>query len=131
MNNLDLYLKFRQEIDKICVPELLKCVEELPITVTTGKRGGKLHTRQIGLMCVAHEERWDYIDSLYIIPKERRKGIGKGAVKAWYEKQGREARLHIIHKNEAAQKFWRSIFDLELIEENYIDGLYRIRGLKK
>lgn len=123
MNNVDMYLKFRAEIDKICVPELLKCFETIPIA-----EAGE----QIGLLCVARMEWWHYIDCLYLMPEYRRKGKGKRAVLNFYENnREKEIRLHIIHENKAAQQFWRSIFDLEEIESNDVDALYRIRGLRK
>ena len=123
MNSVDLYLKFRAEIDKICVPEVLKCLETIPI-IEKGE--------QTGLFCVAHMTYWEYIDCLYILPEYRRKGAGRAVALEFYkENKGREIRLHIIHTNTVAQQFWRSIFDLEEIESNDVDGLYRIRGLNK
>lgn len=115
----ELYLEFRQEIERICVPEILKCVRTTKI-VADGKT--------VGIFCTANDE---YIDCLYIVPEYRRKGIGTQTVLDWYEKHmGNNIRLHIIHKNYPAIKFWNSIFELELIEENKVDGLYRVRGLK-
>lgn len=115
----DLYLKFRAELDKMCVPEILDQVQTTKI----------MHEGKVaGILCTT----MDYIDCLYILPEYRRKGLGKKAVIEWWQKSPykHDVRLHIIHVNKPAQKFWNSIFELELLEKNAIDGLYRIGGLK-
>ena len=111
----ELYLEFRQEVDKICVPEILKCVWRKPIM---------LEGKTVGLLCYTD----NYIDCLYIKPEYRRRGLASGTILEWYKRQkGKEIRLHIIKKNKVALKFWTSLFELEPIEENEIDTLYRIK----
>ena len=118
-----LYAKFRRELDAICIPEILKCVDAIKISSETGET--------VGMMCVADENGWLYIDCLYIIPEYRQKGYAKAAVLDFYRKNRlREIRLHIIRKNLGARKFWNKIFDLECIERNAIDRLYMIKGLR-
>ena len=132
MNEVDLYLQFRAELDKMFVPDLLKCFEVIPITGTRHHMRQRVDEKKIGLLCVAHMDGWEYIDCLYLLPEYRRSGIGKAAALKFYkENKGKEIRLHIIRSNTVAHKFWKSIFELELIEENEIDGLYKIRRLKK
>ena len=78
------------------------------------------------------QDEWIYIDALYVIPEYRHHNIGKKAVLNWYdEHKDEEIRLHIVHKNEPAQKFWKGIFELEEIESNFLDTLYRIKSLKR
>jgi ribosomal protein S18 acetylase RimI-like enzyme len=118
MNKLDLYLKFRQELDKICVPEILKMVQTTEI-----KYGDKV----AGILCTNP----DYIDCLYILPEYRRKGIGRKAVLEWWQQNHRpDVRLHIINNNRPALRFWKSIFVLKRIGGNEIDTLYEIVKMK-
>lgn len=115
---INLYKLFRQELDDICIPEIVKMNSPQLI-----EEDGKLY----GLLCASP----DYIDCIYILPKYRRQGIARKAVlEHWNKNKPCEMRLHIIHKNKPALKFWNSVFELELIGENEIDGLYRIRGIK-
>lgn len=115
-----LYLECRKELDKICVPEIIKCCEIIPI----GKDA------EMGIMCVAHQEWWEYIDCLYIRPEYRRQGIAKKTVLEWYKKQENPVRLHIINNNKPALEFWNSIFELLEMESNDIDTLYCIKKVK-
>lgn len=120
---IKLYSEFRKELDKICIPEILGCVETIKIRNVTGEA--------VGIMCVAYTAGWKYIDCLYILPGYRRMGIAKAAVLDFFkENKYWEIRLHILNKNRPAKKFWNSIFDLERMEENGIDTLYMIKGLK-
>lgn len=115
---IELYLKFRQELDKICAPEILKINQPKLI-----EENGKV----TGLFCASP----DYIDCIYILPEHRRKGIAKKTVlKHWGENKNYDMRLHIIKKNKPALDFWNSIFKLELIGENEIDYLYRIMEVR-
>ncbi len=123
MDNVELYLKFRKELDKICVPEILKCVETEPIYCDQKK---------VGIFCHVEQPYFSYIDCLYIEPEYRNRGLATDKVIEWYRKQKKkEIRLHIINENKPALKFWTSLFNLELIEENGIDSLFRIIGEKK
>lgn len=115
---IGLYKMFRRELDEICIPEIVKINSPKLI-----KENGEV----AGLLCASP----DYIDCIYILPEFRRKGIAKKAVLEHYEKyKDYDIRLHIIHKNKPALKFWAGIFKLELIGENDIDGMYRIEGVK-
>ena len=118
-----IYLKFRAELDRICVPEILKVVESIPI---------EFENKAIGLFCVANCEYWKYIDCIYIQPEHRRKHIGADFVKHWYEKnKDCEIRLHIINNNKPALEFWSSIFHLQAMDGNDIDTLYRVKECKE
>lgn len=120
--NNTFYLAFRKELDKICVPEILRFVQTTPI-MYEGK--------QVGILCTADEGDWLYIDALYILPEYRRKGAARKAVKEWIKKQRKaEIRLHIIHKNKVAYDFWTSLFEIDSIAENEIDALYTVKGAK-
>ena len=73
---IELYTKFRQEIDKICIPEILKCVSTAPIWCDD---------KQVGIFCYALQPTHLYIDCIYIEPEHRRKGLAKTAVLPLYE----------------------------------------------
>ena len=116
-----LYLNFREEIDRLFIPDFLKyMVDVIPIG----------EGAEIGIMCIARCDTWLYIDCLYICPEYRRQGLGKRAVLDWYKKQNEEIRLHIINNNTVALKFWQSIFELQEIEIGEIDTLFRIKRAK-
>lgn len=121
--NIEMYLKFRKELDNICVPEILEYVSTNLIFC-----GGK----QVGIFCYLITPEHIYIDCLYIEPEYRRKGLAKKAVLDFYKKCAfqREIRLHIIDKNKVAYGFWNGIFDIESIEGSFVDTLYKIKSLK-
>lgn len=122
-NILNYYLDFRKEIDKICVPEILKCIST-NLILCDGK--------QAGVLCYAVRPEHYYIDCLYVAPEYRRKGLAKKAVLAFYEScKHQEIRLHIINENKVAYDFWNDVFDLEPIEWNVVDTLYKVRCLKE
>ena len=117
-----LYNAFRKEIEEICTPEILKCV------VTEGVMADE---KIVGIFCYVKQEAWYYIDALYILPNYRRQGLGKQTALNWYEKfKDSEVRLHIVNKNYVAMDFWHSIFELEVIEGNFLDTLYRVKGVR-
>ena len=116
---IELYLQFRRELDKICVPEILKLNQPKLI---------KKDNEVVGLLCASP----DYIDCIYILPEHRRKGIAKETlVEHWNENKNYDMRLHIINNNEPALKFWNSIFKIVNLGENEIDTLYRIVGVRE
>ena len=123
-NTLNYYLNFRKELDKICVPEILKCVST-NLIMHDGK--------QVGILCYAILQPGHYyIDCLYVAPEYRQKGLAKKAVLDFYERcKHQEIKLHIINENKVAYAFWNSIFDLDPIERNFVDTLYKVRCLKK
>lgn len=123
MNKETMYRAFRNELDKICVPDILKC-EKTRYIICDGQK--------VGILCTRDERGDDYIDCVYILPEYRQKGLAKEAVLDWWKThKGKNVRLHIINKNKVAYKFWTSLFDLEEIEWNFVDALYRIKGVKQ
>ena len=57
---INLYLQFRQELDRICVPEILK-INHPRLIIENGNVAG--------LICASP----DYIDCIYILPEPREK----------------------------------------------------------
>lgn len=112
MTNKEFYSAFRQELDDMCIPLILNCVETRDI-MCDGKK--------VGILCTSE----DYIDCVYVLPEYRRKGLAKKVVLDWMkDTKLKEARLHIIHNNLVAIRFWSSIFNLNIVESNSIDALY-------
>lgn len=115
MTNKYFYSAFRLELDNMCIPLILNCVETRDI-MYDGKK--------VGILCTSE----DYIDCVYVLLEYRRKGLAKKVVLDWMkDTKLKEARLHIIHNNLVAIRFWSSIFDLTILESNEVDALYRGR----
>ena len=117
MNRVVLYLKFREELDKMCVPVILENLD----CIVNIRCDGKL----VGIV----GGNAGYIDVVYILPEYRRQGLAKKAVLEWYNRYKspyETTKLHIINNNVLALKFWKSIFKLRAIESNEIDTLYEI-----
>lgn len=116
---INMYLEFRKELDKMCVPTLL----ENSLNVTDIEYKGK----KVGILCTAG----DYIDCVYIFPEYRRKGLAKKAVLDWfYQKNRSNVQLHIINGNIVAKRFWENIFELDIVEYDEICTFYEILGVK-
>lgn len=123
MNELEMYLDFRKELDKYWVPVALSEMMRFGVFYR-GKVVGLLGVRKL-------EGDSFYIDCVYIKRRYRRKGNAKRAVLNLYKgNRYADITLHIIHNNEPAQKFWRNIFELEEVARNETESLYRIVGLK-
>lgn len=123
MTDIEMYKQFRQELDDICVPEILKYVLTKPIYYDEKK---------VGILCYAIQPTHIYIDCVYVLPEYRRKGLAKKSVLELYgEHKDAEIRLHIIINNTVAQEFWSKLFVLECIDIGNIDVLYKIVRLQK
>ena len=118
---LNHYLDFRKEIDKICVPEILKYLKTIPICY---------NNKQVGIFCYVIQPTHTYIDCIYVEPEYRKKGLATKTVLDFDNAIYDEIRLHIINENKVAYDFWNSIFDLEEIESNAVDTLYKVVGRK-
>ena len=118
---IKMYLKFRNELDKICVPVILS---ELHMQIYDIKYNNKV----VGMMCANP----DYIDCVYIQPEYRRKGLAKKQVLNFVKEHIRYGvRLHIINNNEPAKAFWNNLFDLKVVGGNQLDTLYEIVRIKE
>ena len=120
MNELaELYKLFRQEIDSYCAELIVSNLEIRPV-VYKGKTVGFLMLDD------------DYIDSFYIKPEYRRKGIGKDFIIEQYRKDlCRWHDLRIVKTNFTASMFWNSIFNLRILDCNFCDTHWEILGLKE
>lgn len=118
-SNKDFYSKFRQELDNMCITLILNCVET---------RNIECDGKKVGILCTKD----NYIDCAYVLPEYRRKGLAKQTVLEWLKDTGiKEVRLHIIHNNIGAIRFWTSIFDLTLLESNEVDAMYKAKVVVK
>ncbi len=116
---IELYHSFRQELDRIWIPDIIARETVQEITY---------EGQVVGIICGAP----DYIDCIYILPEYRRKGLAKEAALSWYEENKQyEIRLHIINKNEGAKAFWNGVFQLREIGDNEVDTLYEIEGVRE
>ncbi len=115
----ELYKSFRQEIDSYCAELIVDNLDVRPV-IYDGKTVGFLMLDD------------DYVDSFYIYPEYRRKGIGREFIKEQYRKDRCSwYDLRIVKTNDAAMKFWKDIFLLELIDSNFCDVHYEILGLRE
>lgn len=115
----EIYMAFRRELDSIWVPQIM-CEFS---TINVIEHNGEI----AGIIC-GNEY---YIDCVYIKPEYRRKGLASTAVKEYVRENGAiGTRLHILNNNYAALRFWNGLFELDKIEENSVDTLYEIIGVK-
>ena len=118
MTTKEMFHKFRYEIDEYAFP-LIEDMSEVLIAEENGK--------QVGFLMVCKD---GYIDSLWVHPEHRRKGIGRKLVMDYVHEHGLPDRLHIVNTNRKAKAFWRSVFDLSVYMKDEVDTLYTIVGLK-
>ena len=120
-NQINLYTRFRKELDQLCIPKILASPN---INVQDIVYKNKV----VGIFCVYP----NYIDCVYILPEYRRKGLAKKTILEWFSKHRNQSiRLHIINNNEVAKVFWHQLFDLRVIDFNPIDALYEIVNIKE
>lgn len=120
-HQVDMYIQFRQELDRMCVPVIL---DELNFQKFDIECDGEV----AGIFVASP----DYIDCLYVKPQYRRRGLGAKIVTDWVRKYGNYGiRLHIINNNEPAKAFWNSLFVLREIGSNEVDTLYEIVRIKE
>ena len=113
-----MFHKFRYEIDEYAFP----LIEDMSEVLIAEEKG-----RPVGFLMVCKD---GYIDSLWVHPEHRRKGIGRKLVMDYIRKYGLPDRLHIVNTNRKALLFWKKVFDMCAIDKNEVDTLYWIRGLK-
>ena len=119
MNGVELYLKFRRELDEMCVPQIVSELEHIEYIVVDGETVGM----------VGGDD--GYIDVVYVLPEYRRRGLAREAVLSWYERYHTpNTSLDIINNNYTAKQFWNSLFELHKIYDNGISSLYRILSVK-
>ncbi len=114
-----LYQSFRQEIDSYCANLIVDNLDTRPVIYKD---------KVIGLLILDD----DYVDSFYIHPDYRRKGIGEDYIKEQYRKDKcRWHDLRIVNGNYPAAMFWNKVFNLRIIDYNFCDIHYEILGLKE
>lgn len=123
MNKMDkvaeMYIAFRQEIDTYCAQDIVYNLDTRYV----------YHNNKLVGFLMLHE---NYVDSFYILPEYRRKGIGKQFIIDEYKKDNcRWNKITIVNNNVIAITFWNSIFNLQLIDMDFCDLHYKILGLRK
>lgn len=115
----DLYVEFRSEIDRMAFPLICKIKGMVVKEIFDDGEA-------VGFLMVEN----GYIDSLYVREGHRRKGLARKAVLEYVEEYGLPNTLRIIKTNTAAKRFWKSIFEMTMIDRNEVDYHYLIRGMK-
>lgn len=114
-----MYVAFRQEIDSYCAELIISNLETRPV-IYEGKAVGFLILDD------------DYVDSFYIMPEYRRKGIGERYIIGEYRRDMCKWNdLRVVKTNYSAHRFWNKIFMLRIIDTNFCDLHYEILGLKE
>ncbi len=117
MTDIDFYVQFRLEIERMYAPYVLNECETIRI---------EDEKTEIGILLIKDK----YVVGLYILPEYRRKGYGRKAILDYVSKYGMLKDLTILNSNETAKSFWNDLFELEVIKENSIDTYYSIKSLK-
>lgn len=112
---LDLYLKFRRELDLIEFESLKQMVDVKRITYCR---------KQVGFLIVRDD---GFIEGIYVKPNYRRRGLATKAVRD-YLKSGKYKvyRVGILDDNSAAHNFWNKLFFLNPIEDY---GTYKVYSI--
>ena len=120
MNDLaKMYVAFRQEIDSYCAELIISNLETRPV-IYDGKAVGFLILDD------------DYVDSFYMKPEYRGRGLGRLFIIGQYRKDNCRWRdLRVVKENHVAIAFWNNVFNLREIDENFCDIHYEILGLKE
>ena len=118
--HIKYYKKFREELDNIVIPQILR---------TLAVRDIYYKNKPVGFLCVTEQ---GYIDALYIEKEYRRKGLARKAVLDYYNEVSadKDVTLVIINNNFSALEFWTSIFYLECLKVTDLEKLFRIVSVK-
>ena len=112
---LQLYKKFRESIDTLCFPLLIRTSDFREILYD-----GKV----VGFLMVMR----GYVDGIYVEPEYRGKGLARKAVLDYLSTGGIIRTLHIVNSNTIAKRFWESLFTMRVLDSCDIDTLYQITG---
>ncbi len=115
----EMYLAFRETIDRCCFPYLSKWNVE-----SDGYRLIMCDGKLVGFLMVIDK----YVNGIYVMPEYRRKGLARKAVMQFLADGGEIETLRIVRGNQTAQAFWRSLFKLKRIDSWPTDILYRVVG---
>lgn len=116
---IDLYVEFRNEIDRMAFP-LIAAIDGV---VTKEIKDGD---EVVGFLMVDR----DYVDALYVRKEHRRKGLARKAVREYVNEYGLPETLRIVKTNTVAKKFWKSVFEMRVVDRNEVDITYLIEGMK-
>lgn len=124
MNNIELemFLAFREHINRICHSNMVKMSKagnEYRVITHEGKT--------VGFLMLIN----GYVEGIYVMPEYRRRGLARKAVIDYIGEGGVIELLHIANGNEVAQAFWESLFLLKRINENPVDALYEVVGIRE
>lgn len=117
-----MYHDFRSTIDGFAFPLMKKWAEKEGAFVRIESDG-----HCIGFLMIIS----GYVEAIYVEPAFRRHGLARKAVLDYIDNGGSILNLHIVRGNKVAERFWRSIFNLEVDMESPVDILYRVKSVKK
>lgn len=117
----EMYLAFRETIDRLCFPDLRKWSVE-----SDGYRLIVCDGKPVGFLMVLDK----YVNGIYVMPEYRRKGLARKTVIRFLEEGGEIETLHVIHGNTVGLSFWKSLFKLKKIDSCPTDTLYRVVGIR-
>lgn len=118
---IEMYIAFRNELDKMAFSTIKTRAQ-----ITGTYRRIEFEGEPVGFIIVLD----GYIYALYVDPKYRRKGLAKKAIYQCIADGVKLETLHVIKQNKEALVFWKSIFNISEVEENFVDVLYRINSIK-
>ena len=120
MSDLEkMYVDFRQEIDSQCAELIINNLDVRPVIYDD---------KPIGFLILDG----NYVDSFYIKPEFRRRGLGRLFIIGQYMRDNRRWQsLRVVRTNFAAHRFWNNVFNLRIIDTNFCDIQYEILGLKE
>ena len=114
----EMYHEFRYDIDDYAFPLVATKGDVVVKEVRDGED-------VVGFLLVDD----GYVDCLYVRERYRRKGLAGKAVREYVFEHGLPQTIHIVNSNHVAQKFWKTVFKMDVISRNEVDTFYAIRGL--
>lgn len=119
---LYLYLDFRREIDEMAWPLMCDGMSKQIHWIThLGENVGFL----IVTRTFMDGRNQSLADSLYVIPRLRRKHLAQDAVLSFLREGGQITRVVILNNNKQALAFWKHLFNLKIVSRDPVETVYK------